>query len=67
MTTTTFPLATTAPRLRRTALALRAIRAFGGAAAGVLLLGDHGPAGVGVKDPRPAHLPAPGRLPAARS
>ncbi|WP_225801143.1 hypothetical protein [Streptomyces sp. NK15101] len=53
MAATTFPLVTTLPRPHRLATALRAIRAFGGAAAGVVLLGDYGPPEAGVKDPRP--------------
>ncbi|MER8231091.1 hypothetical protein ACIRQY_07355 [Streptomyces sp. NPDC101490] len=67
MTATTFTLVTTVPRLRRTAAALRAIRAFGGAVAGVALLGDYGPPGAAVRNPhlthtgpgRPGHGPAP--------
>ncbi|MFJ3780288.1 hypothetical protein [Streptomyces sp. NPDC090093] len=57
MSATTFTLVTTAPRLHRVGLALRAIRAFGGAAAGVVLLGDYGPSEAGVRDPRPRHAP----------
>ncbi|MFE3071950.1 hypothetical protein [Streptomyces sp. NPDC059247] len=55
MTATTFTLVTTVPRLRRTASALRAIRAFGGAVAGVVLLGDCGPPGAAVRNPHPTH------------
>ncbi|MFB7361468.1 hypothetical protein [Streptomyces hydrogenans] len=60
MTATTFTLVTTVPRprpRRLAATAFRAVRAFGGAAAGVVLLGDLGPAGAGVRDPRPAYAP----------
>ncbi|WP_369145725.1 hypothetical protein [Streptomyces sp. R44] len=57
MTATTFTLVTTVPRprTRHLATAARAIRAFGGAAAAVALLGDHGPAEAGVRDPRPKY------------
>lgn len=56
MTATTFTLVTTVPRPRHLAArALRAARAFGGAAVGVALLGDLGPEGAGVRNPRPAH------------
>jgi hypothetical protein len=54
-TATSFPLVTTAPRPHRLTTALRAIRAFGGAAASVTLLGDHGPEEAGVRGPRPTH------------
>ncbi|MCM1950101.1 MULTISPECIES: hypothetical protein [Streptomyces] len=60
MTATTFTLVTTVPRprpRRLAATAVRAVRAFGGAAVGVVLLGDLGPAGAGVRDPRPVHAP----------
>ncbi|MFE5879997.1 hypothetical protein [Streptomyces hydrogenans] len=63
MTATTFTLVTTVPRprpRRLAATAVRAVRAFGGAAVGVVLLGDLGdlgPAGAGVRDPRPEHAP----------
>ncbi|MEU8883703.1 MULTISPECIES: hypothetical protein [Streptomyces] len=67
MTATTFTLVTTVPRprpRRLAATAVRAVRAFGGAAVGVVLLGDLGPAGAGVRDPRPVHAPgADERLP----
>ncbi|MFB7101243.1 hypothetical protein [Streptomyces hydrogenans] len=67
MTATTFTLVTTVPRprpRRLAATAVRAVRAFGGAAVGVVLLGDLGPAGAGVRDPRPEHAPgADERLP----
>ncbi|MFF0556379.1 hypothetical protein [Streptomyces sp. NPDC004266] len=53
------PRAATAPRPHRLATALRAIRAFGGAAASVALLGDYGPPEAGVKDPRPQYAPDP--------
>ncbi|MEU3606712.1 hypothetical protein AB0E83_14890 [Streptomyces sp. NPDC035033] len=57
MTATTFTLVTTVPRPRRVAAtALRAVRAFGGAAVGVALLGDPGPPEAGVRNPRPAHV-----------
>ncbi|MFB7517704.1 hypothetical protein [Streptomyces sp. NPDC056144] len=60
MAATTFTLVTTRPRprLRPHALArtLRAIRAFGGAAVSVALLGDYGPPEAGVRDPRPTHI-----------
>ncbi|MEV4428422.1 hypothetical protein ACN9M0_20680 [Streptomyces sp. R-07] len=55
MTATTFTLVTTVPRPHRLTTALRAIRAFGGAAASVALLGDYGPAEAGVRTPRPTH------------
>ncbi|MEU5215310.1 hypothetical protein AB0G79_03805 [Streptomyces sp. NPDC020807] len=49
--------ATPRPHARaRTAKALRAIRAFGGAAVSVALLGDYGPPEAGVRDPRPARV-----------
>ncbi|GHJ97147.1 MULTISPECIES: hypothetical protein [Streptomyces] len=67
MTATTFTLVTTVPRprpRRLAATAARAVRAFGGAAVGVVLLGDLGPAGAGVRDPRPVRAPgADERLP----
>ncbi|MFE4309279.1 hypothetical protein ACFRR6_24880 [Streptomyces sp. NPDC056891] len=55
MTATTFTLVTsvTRPRVRPLDTALRAIRAFGGAAAGVVLLGDYGPPEAGIRNPRP--------------
>ncbi|MEU4273366.1 hypothetical protein AB0F57_00230 [Streptomyces tanashiensis] len=53
MAATTFTLVTTVPRPHRLATAIRAIRAFGGAAAAVALLGDYGPPEAGIKDPRP--------------
>ncbi|WP_426365275.1 hypothetical protein [Streptomyces sp. E-08] len=56
MAATTFTLVTTVPRPHRLATAVRAIRAFGGAAAAVALLGDYGPPGAGVRDPRPGHI-----------
>ncbi|MEU3400333.1 hypothetical protein [Streptomyces filamentosus] len=57
MSATTFTLVTSIPGPRRfAATALRAVRAFGGAAVGVALLGDPGPDGAGVGNPRPAHL-----------
>ncbi|MDV9192058.1 hypothetical protein R6L23_28285 [Streptomyces sp. SR27] len=61
MTATTFTLVTTVPRPRVHALgtALRAIRAFGGAAAAVTLLGDYGPPRSGVRNPRPEYAPGP--------
>ncbi|WP_318212570.1 MULTISPECIES: hypothetical protein [unclassified Streptomyces] len=61
MTATTFTLVTTAtrPRVRPLGTALRAIRAFGGAAAGVVLLGDYGPPEAGVRNPRPEYAPGP--------
>ncbi|MDX2560178.1 hypothetical protein PV371_11030 [Streptomyces sp. TX20-6-3] len=61
MTATTFTLVTTVarPRVRPLDTALRAIRAFGGAAAGVVLLGDYGPPEAGVRNPRPAYAPGP--------
>ncbi|HEY9369013.1 hypothetical protein [Streptomyces sp.] len=56
MTAATFTPATgTIPRSRRLGLALRAIRAYGGAAVGVALLGEYGPPEAGVRDPRPAY------------
>ncbi|MFI1719479.1 hypothetical protein [Streptomyces litmocidini] len=60
MAATTFPLVTDAPRARphRLTTALRAIRAFGGAAATVALLGDYGPPEAGVRDPRPTYAGA---------
>ncbi|MER5964892.1 hypothetical protein [Streptomyces sp. NPDC002057] len=61
MTATTFTLVTTVtrPRVRPLHTALRAVRAFGGAAAGVVLLGDYGPPGAGVRNPRPEYAPGP--------
>ncbi|WP_371635869.1 hypothetical protein OG988_17010 [Streptomyces zaomyceticus] len=61
MTATTFALVTTVtrPRVRPLNTALRAIRAFGGAAAGVVLLGDYGPPEAGVRHPRPEYAPGP--------
>ncbi|MCD2465281.1 MULTISPECIES: hypothetical protein [unclassified Streptomyces] len=61
MTATTFTLVTTVtrPRVRPLSTALRAIRAFGGAAAGVVLLGDYGPPEAGVRNPRPEYAPGP--------
>ncbi|MFH8578742.1 hypothetical protein OHB11_17005 [Streptomyces zaomyceticus] len=61
MTATTFTLVTTVtrPRVRPLNTALRAIRAFGGAAAGVVLLGDYGPPEAGVRHPRPEYAPGP--------
>ncbi|WP_435974723.1 hypothetical protein [Streptomyces sp. Qhu_M48] len=61
MTATTFTLVTTVtrPRVRPLRTALRAVRAFGGAAAGVVLLGDPGPPGAGVRNPRPEYAPGP--------
>ncbi|MFF8375318.1 hypothetical protein ACF07V_04155 [Streptomyces sp. NPDC015661] len=55
MTATTFTLVTTVRRPHRLTTALRAIRAFGGAVASVALLGDHGPAEAGVRDPHPTY------------
>ncbi|MFE5510060.1 hypothetical protein ACFQ9J_05495 [Streptomyces sp. NPDC056529] len=57
MSATTFTQTAALPRLHRVGLALRAIRAFGGAAAGVVLLGDYGPPEAGVRDPRPRYAP----------
>ncbi|NML50073.1 hypothetical protein HHL19_10375 [Streptomyces sp. R302] len=68
MSATTFTLATTAPRLRphprprpraAVATALRAVRAFGGAAVTVALLGGHDHPEAGVRNPRPAYAPGP--------
>ncbi|WP_328943279.1 hypothetical protein OG259_18565 [Streptomyces sp. NBC_00250] len=61
MTATTFTLVTTVtrPRVRPLDTALRAMRAFGGAAAGVALLGDYGPPEAGVRNPRPEYAPGP--------
>ncbi|MET9721810.1 hypothetical protein [Streptomyces zaomyceticus] len=61
MTATTFTLVTTMtrPRVRPLNTALRAIRAFGGAAAGVVLLGDYGPPEAGIRHPRPEYAPGP--------
>ncbi|MGA5197430.1 hypothetical protein [Streptomyces exfoliatus] len=63
MTATTFTLVTTIPRprVRPLSTAFRAIRAFGGAAAGVVLLGDYGPPEAGVRNPRPEHVGNPRR------
>ncbi|MET9345954.1 hypothetical protein [Streptomyces termitum] len=58
MSATTFTLVTTLPRPRPRRLAA-ALRAFGSAVVGVVLLGDHGPAGAGVRSPRPEYAPAP--------
>lgn len=47
------------PRVRRLASsALHAIRAFGGAAVSVAVLGHYGDEAAGVRDPRPARTPA---------
>ncbi|MEU9700008.1 hypothetical protein [Streptomyces sp. NPDC047981] len=61
MTTATFTPDRTIPRSRRLGLALRAIRAYGSAAVGVVVLGDHGPYGerTGVRDPRPRFVGRP--------
>ncbi|MEU9295238.1 hypothetical protein [Streptomyces sp. NPDC048266] len=61
MTATTFTHVTSIPRprVRPLGIALRAIRAFGGAAAGVVLLGDYGPPEAGVRNPRPEYAPGP--------
>ncbi|MFD8642153.1 hypothetical protein ACFV14_17825 [Streptomyces zaomyceticus] len=61
MTATTFTIVTTVtrPRVRPLNTALRAIRAFGGAAAGVVLLGDYGPPEAGIRHPRPEYAPGP--------
>ncbi|KAA6218927.1 hypothetical protein [Streptomyces filamentosus] len=60
MSATTFTLVTSIPRPRRfAATALRAVRAFGGAAVGVVLLGDPGPEEAGVRNPRPVYAPGP--------
>lgn len=55
MTATTFTHVTTIPRprVRPLGTALRAIRAFGGAAVGVVLLGDYGPPEAGCQEPSP--------------
>ncbi|MBT2445039.1 hypothetical protein J7E93_34110 [Streptomyces sp. ISL-36] len=68
MTTASFTPARTLPRpgarstagsaARPVTTALRAIRAFGGAAVGVVLLGRYAQE-AGVKDPRPAHVGEP--------
>ncbi|MET9624840.1 MULTISPECIES: hypothetical protein [unclassified Streptomyces] len=56
MTTATFTPARSLPgsRTRPLTTALRAIRAYGGAAVGVVLLGDH-PREAGVRNPRPVY------------
>ncbi|MFG3347152.1 hypothetical protein ACGF1Z_19030 [Streptomyces sp. NPDC048018] len=56
MTTTTLTPASTLPH--RLAFGLRAIRAFGAAAVGAVLLGSYGDHDerAGVRDPRPRHL-----------
>ncbi|SEC80952.1 hypothetical protein [Streptomyces sp. TLI_105] len=54
-TATTFPRVTAVPRPHRLTTALRAIRAFGGAAASVALLGDYGPPEAGVRNPCPTY------------
>ncbi|WP_418957735.1 hypothetical protein [Streptomyces tritici] len=56
MTTTT--LTPGIPHSRRLALALRAIRAYGGAAVSVVLLGAYDER-AGVKNPRPEYLSEP--------
>ncbi|MFG2329651.1 hypothetical protein ACGFMM_08490 [Streptomyces sp. NPDC048604] len=43
------------PHSRRLALALRAVRAYGGAAVSVVLLGEYGPPGAGIRNPRPEY------------
>ncbi|GGY24516.1 hypothetical protein [Streptomyces omiyaensis] len=58
MSATTFTLVTTVPRPRPARL-VAALRAFGSAAVGVVLLGDHGPEEAGVRNPRPVYAPAP--------
>ncbi|MET9952911.1 hypothetical protein ABZ135_15350 [Streptomyces sp. NPDC006339] len=64
MTATTLTPATTVPhRLDRLAHGLRAIRAFGSAAASVVLLGSYdGLEEAGVRSPRPAHLGRPAHV-----
>ncbi|MFJ7064824.1 hypothetical protein [Streptomyces sp. NPDC101115] len=58
MTATTLTPATTVPH--RLGLALRAIRAFGSAAVGVVLLGSYADErAAGVRDPRPEYSRAP--------
>ncbi|MFD0373112.1 hypothetical protein [Streptomyces sp. NPDC059071] len=57
MTATTLTPATTVPH--RLGLALRAIRAFGSAAVGVVLLGSYGDEQAGVRAPRPEYSGAP--------
>ncbi|MFH8838589.1 hypothetical protein [Streptomyces sp. NPDC017868] len=59
MAAATFTLVTTLPRPHLLTTTFRAIRAFGGAALSVALLGDHGPAGAGIRDPRPEYAPGP--------
>ncbi|MFE5793743.1 hypothetical protein ACFQ8C_14375 [Streptomyces sp. NPDC056503] len=63
MSATTFTLVTTVPRPRPRRL-VAAVRAFGSAAVGVVLLGDlgddRGPGGAGVRNPRPVYAPPPG-------
>ncbi|MFJ3585937.1 hypothetical protein ACIPPS_27435 [Streptomyces sp. NPDC090127] len=54
MTTATFTPARTIPRSHRLGLALRAIRAYGSAAAEVVVLGRYAEE-AGVRDPRPRH------------
>lgn len=53
MAATTFTLVTTLPRPHLLTTTLRALRAFGGAAVSVALLGDYGPPEAGIRDPRP--------------
>ncbi|MEU8526198.1 MULTISPECIES: hypothetical protein [Streptomyces] len=43
------------PHSHRLSLALRAVRAYGGAAVSVVLLGDYGPPGAGIRNPRPVY------------
>ncbi|MEU2548373.1 hypothetical protein ABZ618_23525 [Streptomyces roseolus] len=57
MSATTFTLVTTVPRPRPRRL-VAALRAFGSAAVDVALLGDLGPEGAGVRNPRPTYAPA---------
>ncbi|MFD7321994.1 hypothetical protein ACFV9D_13080 [Streptomyces sp. NPDC059875] len=58
MTTATFTPDRTIPRSHRLALALRAIRAYGGAAVSVVLLGEYAEE-AGVKNPRPEYVGGP--------
>ncbi|MFD5327983.1 hypothetical protein [Streptomyces sp. NPDC127092] len=61
MTATTLTPATTVPHRLGLGLglALRAIRAFGSAAVGVVLLGSYGDEQAGVRAPRPEYSRAP--------
>lgn len=56
---TTATLIPSVPHSRRLALALRAIRAYGGAAVNVVLLGEYDVGSGVVKNPRPEYAGGP--------